>query len=114
MLLKMVIGTKGFKFLSFYPILLSVRPRKWSFWSRSWSKVARLVDVHISRVGTARARAIRQFALFTSFLMACPIPIIPIAVVLDMMKNKTYKSWKYLNTREGYFGHLVTIFVMFL
>jgi len=28
------------------------------------------------------------------------------------MKNKTYKSWKYLETRKGYFGHLVTIFVI--
>ena len=57
-------------------------------------------------------RAIGQVALFTSFLMACPIPTIPIAVVLDMMKNKTNKSWKYLESREGYFGHLVTIFVI--
>ena len=44
--------------------------------------------------------------------MACPIPTIPIAVVLDMMKNKKNKSWKYLESREGYFGHLVTIFVI--
>ena len=44
--------------------------------------------------------------------MACPIPTISIAVVLDMMKNKTNKSWKYLESREGYFGHSVTIFVM--
>ena len=41
-----------------------------------------------------RGRAIGQVALFMSFLMACPIPTIPIAVVLDMVKNKTNKSWK--------------------
>ena len=28
------------------------------------------------------------------------------------MKNKMHKSWKYLETRKGYFGHLVTIFVI--
>ena len=119
MLLKMVIGTKGFEFLSFYSILPSVRPRKWSFWSRIWSEVAQLVNVHKNSVASVRGRAhglrgraVGQFALFTSFLMACPIPTIPIAVVLNMMKNKTNKSWKYLETREGYFGHLVTIFVI--
>ena len=119
MMLKMVFGTKGLEILIFSRNVPSARPHVWSFWSRSWSKVARLVDVHISRVGTARARAygprgraIGHVALFTSFLMACPIPTIPIAVVLDMMKNKTNKSWKYLESREGYFGHLVTIFVI--
>ena len=119
MLLKMVIGTKGFEFLSFYPILPSVRPRKWSFWSRIWSEVAQLVKVQKNldcsvrdRASGLRGRAFGHFSLFMSFLMACPIPTIPIAVVLDMMKNKTNKSWKYLETREGYFGHSVTIFVM--
>ena len=119
MLLKMVIGMKGFEFLGFYPILPSVRPRIWSFWSRIWSKVAQLVNASRNWVASGRGRAhglrgraVGHFSLFMSFLMACPIPTIPIAVVLDMMKNKTNKSWKYLESREGYFGHLVTIFVI--
>ena len=119
MMLKMVFGTKGLEILIFSRNVPSARPHVWSFWSRIWFKVARLVNVHIIWVGTGRARAyglcgraIGQMALFTSFLMACPIPTIPIAVVLDMMKNKTNKSWKYLESREGYFGHLVTIFVI--
>ena len=65
-----------------------------------------------ARAYGVRGRTVGQVALFTSFLMACPIPTIPIAVVLDMMKNKTNKSWKYLESREGYFGQLVTIFVI--
>ena len=118
-MLKMVFGTKGLEILIFSRNVPSARPRVWSFWSRSWFKVARLVNVHISWVGTGRARAygprgraIGRFSLFMSFLMACPIPMIPIVVVLHMMKNKTNKSWKYLESREGYFGHLVTIFVI--
>ena len=46
------------------------------------------------------------------FCVVCPILVIPIALVLVMMENKICKSWKYLETREGYFGHLVTIFVI--
>ena len=57
MMLKMVFGTKGLEILIFSRNVPSARPHVWSFWSRIWSKVARLVDVHISRIGTERARA---------------------------------------------------------
>ena len=33
--------------------------------------------------------------------MACPIPIIPSAMILNMMKNKMYKKLKYLETPKG-------------
>ena len=33
--------------------------------------------------------------------MACPIPIVPSAMTLNMMKNKMYNSLKYFKTPKG-------------
>ena len=79
-------------------------------WSHRLSGVAQMVTKPCVRPRTRLCgRAVGHFWFLS---VVCPIPIIPIAEVLDMMKNKTNKSWKYLESREGYFGHLVTIFVI--
>ena len=45
---------------------------------------------------------------------ACPIPIIPSAMILYMMKNKMYKSLKYLETPKGILVILMTFMILFL
>ena len=46
--------------------------------------------------------------------MACPIPIIPSAMILDMMKNKMYKSLEYLEIPKGILVILMTFMILFL